>query len=147
MGPKKTEGIIQQLTSSLIVFAQSKIKNITAKTTIKFDNTISQAIFIIFPDEEKSTYDFISLFITKTYSKLINDLDKNNIAKYQRPIYYILDEFGNFPKIPVINKMIGVASGRNIHFMLMFSQSPNLTKNTILPQETTFLPISHTNTI
>jgi type IV secretory pathway TraG/TraD family ATPase VirD4 len=64
---KTTEGIIQQLTSSLIVFAQSKIKNITAKTTIKFNNEIPQAIFIIFPDEEKSTYDFISLFITETY--------------------------------------------------------------------------------
>lgn len=88
---KTTEGIIQQLTSSLIVFAQSKIKNITAKTTIKFDNTKPQAIFIIFPDEEKSTYDFTSLFITETYSKLINDLDKSNLAKYHRPIYYILD--------------------------------------------------------
>ncbi|WP_342256708.1 hypothetical protein [Spiroplasma endosymbiont of Poecilobothrus nobilitatus] len=63
---KTTEGIIQQLASSLIVFAQSKIKNITAKTTIKFDNNVPQAIFIIFPDEEKRTYEFISLFITET---------------------------------------------------------------------------------
>ncbi|QIA68021.1 type IV secretory system conjugative DNA transfer family protein [Spiroplasma citri] len=113
---KTTEGIIQQLTSSLIVFAQSKIKNITAKTTIKFDNTKPQAIFIIFSDEEKSTYDFISLFITETYSKLINDFDKSNIAKYHRPIYYI-----------------------NIHFMLVVQSIDQLdekyniaTRNNIL---------------
>ncbi|WP_342256830.1 TraG/TraD/VirD4 family protein [Spiroplasma endosymbiont of Poecilobothrus nobilitatus] len=30
-----------------------------------------------------------------------------------------MDEFGNFPKIPVINQMISIASGRNIHFMLV----------------------------
>ncbi len=112
-------GMVQNAVSMLKVYNDSKVKRIIASTSIKLDDSKPQAIFLIVPDEEKSKNGFISLFVAETYKELIRMATNNESKKLKRPLYYILDEFGNIPKIPNLDSMVTVSASRNIFFMFI----------------------------
>lgn len=112
-------GMVQNAVSMLKVYNDSKVKRIISSTNIKLDDTKPQAIFLIVPDEEKSKNGFISLFVAETYKELIHMANANKDHKLMRPLYYILDEFGNIPKIPNLDSMVTVSASRNVFFMFI----------------------------
>jgi len=74
------------------------------------------------PDDEKETYYSIaSLFVHQLYTSLVEQADKIGGTLRQR-VNFILEEFGNFTKIPNMDNKLTVSGSRNIRFNL-FLQS------------------------
>lgn len=122
-------GLFQTCVTTLQIYDNSLIKKITSETNLKIDLSRPQAIFIIVPDESKAKYPFISLFVSETYKGLIAKASVSPGNKLSRRFYFLLDEFGNIPKIPQMDAMITVARSRNIFFMLMLQNYSQLIEN------------------
>ena len=77
------------------------------------------AIYIIVPDEKTTLHFLVTIFIKQTYEVLINEAQQENNKKLPIRLNFLLDEFGNIPKIPDMASMISAARSRNIRFFLM----------------------------
>lgn len=84
------------------------------------------AIFINYRDELKTHYRLISLFVQDAYRVLIEKANNLPFGKLTAPFYFILDEFGNFPKIPDFETTISACAGRNIFFILIIQSYAQL---------------------
>ena len=89
------------------------------------------AIFVIVPDERFTRHRFVTLFITQTYKELVEKANLNlrrkdtETAILKRKAYFILDEFGNLPKLENIEGMVTVGRSRGIRYLFVlqsFSQ-------------------------
>lgn len=89
------------------------------------------AIFVIVPDERFTRHRFVTLFITQTYKELVEKANLNlrrkqtDTAILKRKAYFILDEFGNLPKLENIEGMVTVGRSRGIRYLFVlqsFSQ-------------------------
>lgn len=77
------------------------------------------AIYICFQDEIKSQFRTISLFVQAAYKYLIGVANAKPNNKLDVPLYFILDEFGNFPAMRDFENTISACAGRNIWFILI----------------------------
>lgn len=106
--------------TTLNLFTQPGIHSMTAVTD--FDHLATgdrkRAIFIILPDERSSYYPLAALFVFQQYQLLVRRADENG-GRLPRRVEFILDEFGNFVKIPDMDKAITVGGGRGIRFHLV----------------------------
>lgn len=84
------------------------------------------AIFISYKDEVKIHYQIISLFVQDAYRYLIEQATVKPGGKLDAPFYFILDEFGNFPKIKDFETTISACAGRNIWFILIIQSYAQL---------------------
>lgn len=89
------------------------------------------AVFVIVPDERFTRHRFVTLFITQTYKELVEKANLNlrrrdtQTAILKRKAYFILDEFGNLPKLENIEGMVTVGRSRGIRYLFVlqsFSQ-------------------------
>ena len=76
------------------------------------------AVFLIIPEEKATRYKLVTLFVTQLYKELLQKA-RTNIATHGkqeliRTTYFLLDEFGNLPKIPLIDKIITAGRSRKI---------------------------------
>lgn len=114
-------GIIGTTATELELFEEPLIQNIICQNDFNF-NEISlkpTAIFIIVPDEKTEHHFFVSLFIGQVYKALVEQASKNENGKLSRTVYFLLDEFANFPAINNFEAMITVSRSRNIFFQLI----------------------------
>lgn len=76
------------------------------------------ALFLIIPEEKATRYKLVTLFVTQLYKDLLAKARRNvaTTGKQEliRTTYFLLDEFGNLPKIPLIDKIITAGRGRKI---------------------------------
>ncbi|MGN0765398.1 MAG: type IV secretory system conjugative DNA transfer family protein [Christensenellales bacterium] len=107
--------------SKLKDWFQGHIFSLTTDNTIDLDNVGDQpfAIFLITRDYEKSDFLIAGLFTDWIYRKMLEKAEKN---KNSRAFHFLLDEFGNIPKIKDLENKISTARSRNIWFHL-FVQS------------------------
>ena len=84
------------------------------------------AIFIDYRDELKVHYQVISLFIQDAYRFLIEQANEKPNGKLDVPVYFILDEFGNFPALKDFETTISACAGRNIFFILIIQSYAQL---------------------
>lgn len=84
------------------------------------------AVFISYPDENRVYYRIISMFIQSVYKHLINFANEKPNGKLDVPFYFMLDEFGNFPKIPDFETVISACGGRNIWFDIVLQSLSQL---------------------
>lgn len=84
-----------------------------------------RAVFIILPDYDKTYYPIASLFVYQHYQMLAEDSDKCG-NRLQRRVNFVLDEFGNFTKIPDMATLITVGGGRGIRFNLFMQDFKQL---------------------
>lgn len=94
------------------------IFSLTSTNTININNTDNKpfAIFLITRDYEKSDFLIAGLFIDWIYKKMLEHAEKN---KSNRPLHFLLDEFGNIPKLNSFENKISTARSRNIWFHLV----------------------------
>lgn len=123
---KTVTNILQTVVSKLKIYLDPIIKRITTDTNIQIDLNKAQAIFLIVPDESEAKYPFISLFVSEFYKDLIALASQSPTNSLSRRFYFLLDEFGNVPKITNITSMITVARSRNIFFMLIIQNYSQL---------------------
>lgn len=77
------------------------------------------ALFLKIPDEKTTRHNLAAIFILDLYKALIKVASANKDLSLKRNVYFILDEFGNMPKIENFDKMITVGRSRKIWFNMI----------------------------
>ncbi len=76
------------------------------------------AIFCIVPDDNKSRHPLAVLFASQIYKYLIHlakvEAGKGKKQKLPNSFFFLLEEFGNFPKMECIEQMLSIGGGRGI---------------------------------
>jgi len=115
----------------LNIFNDNGICGLTSTTDIHADQFAFRptALFIKIPDEKDTRHGLASLFILSIYKALIKVASAREDLSLPRNVYFILDEFGNMPKIEKFDKMITVGRSRKIWFNMVvqsYSQLNNV---------------------
>ena len=115
----------------LNIFNDQGICGLTAATDIHADQFAARptALFIKIPDEKDTRHGLAALFILSIYKALIKVASAREDLSLPRNVYFILDEFGNMPKIEKFDKMITVGRSRKIWFNMVvqsYSQLNNV---------------------
>lgn len=87
------------------------------------------ALFLKIPDEKDTRHGLAAVFILCIYKALIKIASGREDLSLPRNVYFILDEFGNMPKIEKFDKMITVGRSRKIWFNMVvqsYSQLNNV---------------------
>ena len=87
------------------------------------------ALFMKIPDEKDTRHGLAAVFILCMYKALIKVASARDDLSLPRNVYFILDEFGNMPKIEKFDKMITVGRSRKIWFNMVvqsYSQLNNV---------------------
>lgn len=87
------------------------------------------ALFLKIPDEKDTRHGLAAVFILCMYKALIKVASAREDLSLPRNVYFILDEFGNMPKIEKFDKMITVGRSRKIWFNMVvqsYSQLSNV---------------------
>jgi len=124
VAPSKTRGsFYTSALTTLRLFTNPLIHQMTNTSDLKLQDfgDKKQVVYMILPDEKSTYYSLASLFINQTYMQLVKNAD-NRGGRLKRRVNMILDEFGNFVKIPDFANKLTVGGGRGIRFNL-FLQS------------------------
>lgn len=124
VAPSKTRGsFYTSALTTLRLFTNPLIYSMTDKSDfdLKEIGHGKQAIFIILPDEKSTYYSLASLFVNQSYMQLVTNADSRG-GRLKRRVNFMLEEFGNFVKIPDFGNKLTVGGGRGIRFNL-FIQS------------------------
>ncbi len=107
---------------------------LTSGTDIDFTQIPEQptAFFIRIPDHKTERHPLGVLCISQLYKVLVDVANKTiNLktgkgGKLKRPVYFILDEFGNMPAVPNFGTMVTVSRSRNIFFEIILQSYKQL---------------------
>lgn len=124
IAPSKTRGsFFTAALTTLRLFTNPLIHAMTCKSDFNFSDLGNKkmAVFIILPDEKTTYYSLASLLTSQIYEQLVKVADARG-GRLQRRVNFLLDEFGNFTKIPDFANKLTVGGGRGIRFNL-FLQS------------------------
>lgn len=121
IAPEKMRGSFYTSTlTTLDLFDDPGIHAMTSVT--EFDHLATgdrkRAIFLILPDAESTYYPLASLFVFQQYQLLVRRADQNG-GRLPRRVEFFCDEFGNFVRIPDMDKAITVGAGRGCRFHLV----------------------------
>lgn len=120
VAPSKTRGsFFASGGSTLNIFSDPAIHSMTSMTDFDCYATgeRKRAIFLILPDHKSTFYPVAALFVYQLYQMLVDCSDQRG-GRLPRRVNFILDEFGNFVKIPDFDKFLTVGGGRGIRFHL-----------------------------
>ena len=117
------DSFMSTLNTNLAMFADSGICYLTSKNTIDFSTFDEQptAFFIKIPDERKTRYTLASVCLTQAYKAFVKKardnekINSDKMAHLKRPLFYIMDEFANLPKLADLDKIITVARSRWVY--------------------------------
>lgn len=84
------------------------------------------AIFIIAPDEKTIYNSIITAFIKQVYTVLIDEADEYDNLELPVRVNFVLEEFGNIPKLQDVHAMLTAARSRNIRFHLVVQSANQL---------------------
>lgn len=76
------------------------------------------AVFIVIPDESSAFYGAAALFVQQQLQALSQAAARQPGQRLPRPVYWILDEFGNLPVLPDFDKTLNVGRGKGIRLIL-----------------------------
>lgn len=92
------------------------------------------ALFLKIPDEKDTRHALAAVFILCIYKALIKVASSREDLSLPRNVYFLLDEFGNMPKIDKFDKMITVGRSRKIWFHMVvqsYAQLNNVYGDTV----------------
>ena len=112
----------------LTIFNDRGICLLTSDTDINAADFASEptALFLKIPDEKDTRHGLAALFILSTYKALIKVASLRPDLSLPRNVYFILDEFGNLPKIEKFGQMITVGRSRKIWFNMVIQSYAQL---------------------
>ncbi len=138
--------IISCFSEKIKKFRDTSVRRITCANTIDIENLDNKdkptVIFISYKDEDSLHYSIISLFISDLYTSLIGTARKKN-GSLERPCFFLLDEFGNFPKFRDFENVISACRSRNIWFFLIIQSYAQLYR--VYDKETAEIIIDNLN--
>lgn len=120
----------------LSLFNDRGICGLTSATDIHAETFAEKptALFLKIPDEKDTRHGLASLFILSLYKALIKVASQREDLSLPRNVYFIMDEFGNMPKIEKFGQMITVGRSRKIWFSMVlqsYSQLNNVYGETV----------------
>lgn len=86
------------------------------------------ALFLQIPNKKETSHTLASMLILQAYKELVYKANAYDDLSLPKPIYFILDEFGNLPKIHKLEQMITVGRSRNIWMNLVVQSYSQLAK-------------------
>jgi len=109
------------------MFADKGICYMTSGTEMDFGNFVKKpvAFFLIIPDQIKIRHTLATLCIAQLYKSLVA-LANDNGGKLPWPTYFILDEFGNMPKLNDFATIITVSRSRGVFLTLVLQDYKQL---------------------
>ena len=115
------------VTQKLSMFNDKGICYITSGTDIKFENFVKKptAFFLIIPDQIKVRHPLATLCVSQLYKSLVASANARG-GKLPWPTYFLLDEFGNMPKINDFATIVTVARSRRIFLTLVLQDYKQL---------------------
>ena len=130
---KTLTSYLSEVNSYIQQLSDDGILSMTSENDIDIANMDESpnALFVIVPDERFTRHRFVTLFLTQTYKELVEKANTNlrkkdtDTAILKRRAYFILDEFGNLPKMENIEGMVTVGRSRGIRYLFVlqsFSQ-------------------------
>jgi len=125
---KTKASYMSTIADKVSIFSDTSVCALTSENELDLNNFVLKptALFLQIPDEKQGRYKIASLFLSQTYKNLVNFANENSNKKLSRPIYFIIDEYGNLPAIPNIEQMITVGRSRNIWFLLVIQSYTQL---------------------
>ena len=116
------------VTDRMGMFSDMGICYATSKNEMELKNFCDEpsVLFIKIPDEKITRHPIATLFISQLYKMLV-DIAREKGGTLPRDTYFLLDEFGNMPKIENFESMITVARSRKIWFILVLQSYAQLT--------------------
>jgi len=129
------DSYLSLLTQRLSMFADNGICLLTSINDIDFMTFDDQptAFFIKIPDERETRYTIASICISQAYKQFVRKARNNEFTtgkpSLKRPLFYLMDEFANMPKVAQLDKMITVGRSRKVFFNMViqsFSQLENV---------------------
>ena len=124
--PNTARSYVSVLSTKLGLLSDAGICYATSADEMEFEKFDDKptAFFIIIPDEKQTKHGIATLCIVQLYKILIELANKNTKKDRQlsRNTYFVMDEFGNLPKISLLDKIITVGRSRGI-FMVLVVQS------------------------
>ena len=106
--PNTAKGFLGHVNSSLDMFNDAGVNYLTSATDIALDDIANKptAIFIKIPDEDKTRHPLANIYISQLYKILIELANETRELALPRNVYFVLDEFGNLPKIEKIKSFV-----------------------------------------
>lgn len=126
--PNTTRSFLGVMQPKIAVFQDMGVCYATSKSDISFDDFINEptVLFIKVPDEKESRHCIATMCISQIYKKLIEIASNSPGIKLAKPVYFLLDEFANLPKIQKFDSMITVARSRRIFFHIVIQSYSQL---------------------
>ena len=118
------------------IFNDRGLCGLTSATDIHAHQFVDKptALFLKIPDEKDTRHGLASLFVLSLYKGLIKIASATEDLSLPRNVYFIMDEFGNMPKIEKFGQMITVGRSRKIWFSMViqsYSQLKNVYGETV----------------
>ncbi len=126
--PNTTRSYLGVLQSRISIFQDAGICYATSYSDMTFDDFTDRptVLFIKVPDEKESRHSIATMCISQIYKKLIETASYKPSLSLDRPVYFLLDEFANLPKVPKMDSIITVARSRKIFFELVIQSYSQL---------------------
>ena len=128
LAPSRTRGsFFTAALTKLRLFTSPYIYNMTHTSDFALADVGNgkHAVFIILPDGKETYNSLASIFVFQQYHALLEKADKMG-GRLKTRVNFMLEEFGNFTKIPGFTQMITVAGGRGIRFNLVLQSFEQL---------------------
>lgn len=101
------------------------VAQLTSGNEIEFDDwdEDANALFIIFPEEKEGRHGLVALLLVQLYKELLEkcgvncELRETSDKKLKRTCYFLMDEFGQLPKIHRFEKIIPIARSKRMFFV------------------------------
>ena len=128
---EKTRGSYLSSTFDKIsMFADMSLCALTSENEIEFGSMGERpiALFLQIPDEKETRHTLAAMVILQAYKELVYKANTYENLSLPRPVYFILDEFGQLPKVQKLEQMITVGRSRNIWLNLVVQSYAQLAK-------------------
>ena len=131
---KTLTSYLSEVNSYMQQLADDGILSMTSESDIDIANMDESpnALLVIVPDERFTRHRFVTLFLTQAYKELVEKANTNlrkkqtDTAILKRRAYFILDEFGNLPKMENIEGMVTVGRSRGIRYLFVLQSFAQL---------------------
>lgn len=126
----KTVGSIEAVVSMALnrIMVNEEMINYLSRNNI-FPEELAKkksAVYIIIPDENKTSHFAVSLFIDQLYEALIGEAQSRPGNMLPIRMNFLIDEFANIPKLENMDSMITASRSRNIRFHLIIQSMKQL---------------------
>ncbi|MCQ2510861.1 MAG: type IV secretory system conjugative DNA transfer family protein, partial [Lachnospiraceae bacterium] len=121
--PQQTKACIySSFMKGINIISQANMARLTAENSINLlDVGYGEkpiAISVVIPDDDKSRWFMATIFVSQLYFVLSRETRKNPKGRTDRPVRFILDEFGNLPAFEAMDSYLSVCLGKNMSFDL-----------------------------